>query len=254
MIRKLNFPSIICLLCIMMLSCVPYREVKHFNDVEKVNLSYTNVREQKKIAPFDNLYIRVLSIDEKTAQIFNSQDNSRNSGNNSLISYMVDEKGNIEFPFVGNINVAGITTAEANVKIEKALKEYLSATTAVVVRFVDNKVTLLGEVQRPGQYPFTQDKITIYDALGLAGGFTRFGNHHKVILVREENNKITHYKLDLSNSKIAGTEFFYLLPNDVIVVEPLKAVSYSYLNMTFSTILSTVTTLLAILVFANVKL
>jgi polysaccharide export outer membrane protein len=111
----------------------------------------------------------------------------------------------------------------------------------------------LGEVKQQGVFPFIQDKLNIYEALGLGGGLTQYGDRKKIILIRNEGPKIMHYRLDLSDSKIAGKDYYYILPNDVIVVEPLKALSSSYQNITYTTILSSITTLIAVLLFTNVK-
>jgi polysaccharide export outer membrane protein len=111
----------------------------------------------------------------------------------------------------------------------------------------------MGEVQHQGVYPFIQDKLNIYEALGLGGGLSQYGDRRKIILIRNEGTKIMHYRLDLSDSKIAAKDYYYILPNDVIVVEPLKALSSSYQNITYTTILSSVTTLIAVLLFTNVK-
>lgn len=205
--------------------------------------------------PFDKLYIRVLSIDLQTSQIFNSAEEMRYGGSTAmagLIGYLVDESGNINFPFVGNINVASLTTAQAAAKIQNALSEYVS-NTSIVVKYVDNQVTVLGEVQRQGVYGFTQDKLNIYEAIGLGSGLTRYGDRKNVILMRNEGGKIMHYRLNLSDSKIASRDYYYVLPNDVIVVEPLKAISSSYANITYTTILSSITTLIAILLFTGVN-
>jgi len=141
-----------------------------------------------------------------------------------------------------------LTLAQAASKIQKALSDYVS-NTSVVVKYVDNQVTIMGEVQRQGVFGFSQDKLTIYEALGLGGGITRYGDRKNVILVRNEGEKIMHYRLNLSDSKIASRDYYYIYPNDVIIVEPLKAVSTSYSNVTFTTILSTITTLIAVLYF-----
>ena len=172
------------------------------------------------------------------------------SGTTGLIGYLVDEDGNINFPFVGKIYVASMTTAEAADKIQKALSDYVS-NTSIVVKYVDNQVTVMGEVQRQGVYTFIQDKLNIYEALGLGGGMTRYGDREKIILIRNEDGKITHYRLNLADSKIANKGYYYVMPNDVIVVEPLKAISTSYSNITYTTILSTITTAIAILLFAG---
>ena len=176
----------------------------------------------------------------------------RSGANNVVLGYLIDEKGNVNFPFVGNINVVSLTTAQASEKIQKALNDYVP-NTSVTVKYIDNQITILGEVKQQGVFPFIQDKLNIYEALGLGGGLTQYGDRKKIILIRNEGPKIMHYRLDLSDSKIAGKDYYYILPNDVIVVEPLKALSTSYQNITYTTILSSITTLIAVLLFTNVK-
>lgn len=236
-------------------SCVPTRQLSYFNDINEIEEPTVNPRMQKVIMPFDKLYIRVLSIDLQTAQIFNTSDEMRSGGYGSmsgLIGYLVDENGNINFPFVGDINVQSLTTAQAADKIQKALSDYVS-NTSIIVKYVDNQVTVLGEVNQQGVYSFTQDKLNVYEALGLGGGINRYGDRKNVILVRNESGKVMHYRLNLSDSKIANKDFYYIMPNDVVIVEPLKAVSSSYSNITYTTILSSVTTLIAVLLFTGVK-
>lgn len=232
-------------------SCVPKKHLSYFNDIDELDPGI-NPRTQKMIMPFDKLYIKVLSIDPQTSQIFNATDEVRFAGYaggmGSIVGYLVDEKGDINFPFVGDINVGSLTLAQAASKIQKALSDYVS-NISVVVKYVDNQVTIMGEVQHQGVFGFSQDKLTIYEALGLGGGITRYGDRKNVILVRNEGEKIMHYKLNLSDSKISSRDYYYIYPNDVIIVEPLKAVSTSYPNVTFSTILSTITTIIAVLYF-----
>ena len=246
------YKAIAILVTVSSVSCVPVERLSYFNDINDLTEPGINPRTQKVIMPFDKLYINVLSIDPLTSQIFNSNDEMRYSTDNGIIGYLVDEKGNINFPFVGNINVASLTLAQASVKIQKALNDYVS-NTSIVVKYVDNQVTVVGEVQRQGVYSFSHDKLTIYEALGLGGGLTRYGNRKNIILVRNEGDKIMHYRLNLSDSKIASKEGYYILPNDVIVVEPLSAISSSYANITYTTILSSITTLIAVLLFTNLK-
>jgi polysaccharide export outer membrane protein len=251
---KINLNRSILLLfgiLIFLVSCVPPRQLKYFNDINELDEPAINPRMQKLIMPFDRIYIKVLSIDAQTNQIFNATDEMRMSSygtNSGLLGYLVDESGNVNFPFVGNINVGGLTTSQASDKIQKALSDYVSATTAVSVKYVDNQVTVMGEVNRQGVFNFTQDKLNIYEALGLGGGITRYGDRKNIILMRHEGEKIMYHKLNLSDSKIASRDYYYILPNDVIVVEPLKTVSTSYSNVTYTTILQSITTLISILV------
>lgn len=240
-------------LFIFSVSCVPSRQLKYFNDINEIDEPVVNIRTQKVIMPFDKLFIKVLSIEPQTSLIFNSAEEMRyGNGSTGVIGYIVDESGNINFPFVGNINVTTITTSQAGEKIQKALFDYVGST-SVIVKYIDNQVTVMGEVLRQGVFPFTQDKLTIYEALGLGGGLTRYGDRKNVILIRNEGTKIMHYRLNLSNSKIAGKAYYYILPNDVLIVEPLKAISTSYSNITFTTVLTSITTLIAVLLFTGVK-
>ena len=246
------YKAVFILIMIFAVSCVSKKKLSYFNDINELQEPGVNPRTQKLIMPFDKLYVKVLSIDLQTSQIFNDSQEMMYGSGNSVIGYLVDEAGNINFPFVGNINVGSLTTAQAAEKIHKALSDYVS-NTSIIVKYVDNQVTVMGEVQRQGVFPFTQEKLNIYEALGLGGGLTRYGDRKNIILIRNEGDKILHYRLNLSDSKIAGKDYYYILPNDVIVVEPLKAISSSYSNITFTTVLSSITTLIAIMLFTGVK-
>jgi len=240
------------LLLMVAVSCVPAKKVSYFTDINTLSPG-VNPRTQKTITAFDRLYIKVLSIDPQTSQIFNSSEEMRyGSGNNGVIGYLVDETGNINFPFVGNIKVVSLTTSQAAERIQNALTDYVT-NTSIIVKYIDNQITVIGEVQRQGVYSFTQDKLNIYEAIGLGGGITRYGDRKNIVLIRNQGDKIMHFRLNLSNSMIADNAAYYILPNDVIVVEPLKAVSSSYSNITFTTVLTSITTLIAVLLFTGVK-
>jgi polysaccharide export outer membrane protein len=229
-------------------SCVPTSQLKYFNDIDALQKPIVNPKLQKTILPFDRLYIRVLSIDPQTRQIFDTPDEVRySSAASSVLGYLVDETGNIDFPFIGRVNVGSLSLADAGEKIQTALNEYVPNTT-VIVKFIENQISVLGEIQHQGVFTFSQDKLNIYEALALGGGMTRYGDRKNVILIRQEGEKIMHHRLDLSDSKITNNELYYVLPNDVIVVEPLKSISTSYPNVTYQSILSSITTLVAILV------
>ncbi|MBK8805435.1 MAG: polysaccharide biosynthesis/export family protein [Bacteroidales bacterium] len=232
---------ILCLLILVFFhSCVPYKNLSYFNDFETLT-PITNIKEQKAIQPFDFLYIKVLSTDEKTTKIFNYSESSK-SNDARAMNYMVDEKGNISFPFVGIVNLKDLTLSEAELKIQKVISDYIP-NTALIVRFVENRISIMGEVSRQGEYQFIPDKISIYEALALSGGITKYGNRKKVILIRRENNKINYFKLDLSSSSIAKSKYYDILPGDILIVEPIKSLSYSYSNSFYSTLLTTVSTL-----------
>ena len=166
---------------------------------------------------------------------------------------MVDDDGNISLPFIGNIYVKDLTINEAREKIENALDMYLNDI-SIIVRFVSNKVTVLGEVSLPGQHAFYDEKITVFQAIGFAGGATAFGDLSKVTLVREKDNVIRYYYLDLTKKNIASSEYYYLLPNDILVINPIKAKYRELRDYALSltaTVLTSISALLSIIIITR---
>ena len=207
---------------ILIISCTPTKRLKYVlntgNDYYKNQ--YINDRTEKTIQPYDYLYIKIFSLDERTNSIFNGPNDY--AYQTELLSYTVDGKGNISVPFIGSINVKDLTINEAKEKIEKSLSLYLRDI-SVIVRFVSNKVTILGEVYRPGQYSFFDEKITVFQALGFANGINTYGDKSDITLIREKDNTIKYHYLDLTKKNIAESDFYYLLPNDIIIINPVNA-------------------------------
>lgn len=202
---------------------------------------YVNVRPQKTIQPFDNIYIKVNSIDEKTANIFSNSSRAASESNINLTSYTVNQEGYVNFPFVGEIYVKDMTLNEAQASIEEKVSEYLS-NISISVKFVNNSVSVLGEVRRPGEFDFYRDQITIFQAIGNAGGFTDYGNKEGVILIRESDNRLTYHYLDLTNKDIVSSKYYYLIPNDVIIVKPIRQKFRNLSLVNVPVFLTTVTT------------
>jgi len=227
-------------------SCVSISKLRYLNDIDEINEPIINPREQKLIMPNDRISVSILSIDEKTNQLFNSAKLTPAEAGGAS-GYLVDVQGNINFPFVGKINVRGFTPDQASARIAQALTEYgFNAT--VTVSLIDKHVTVLGEVGGQGVFNFTQDKLNIYEALAMGGGISRFGDRKNVILIRQDGDRIMHHRLDLSDSRIAGKEFYYIQANDIIVVEPLRSTSWFNFNSgNFTTVMSSITTILVLL-------
>src|SRR4030042_4074396 len=128
-----DYAAVVIFISLFVVSCVPTRQLKYFNDINNVKEPVINPRTQKMIMPFDKLFIKVLSIDPQTSQIFNSSEEMRyGSGNNGVIGYLVDDTGNINFPFVGNIKVVSLTTSQAAERIQNALTDYVTNTSIIV--------------------------------------------------------------------------------------------------------------------------
>jgi polysaccharide biosynthesis/export protein len=250
--KLLFFSCLIIFILIFISSCAPVRKLKYVDDsaTGTVKNDFINDRSEKTIQPYDYLYIKIFSLDEKTNNIFNERSYNVT---NELLSYSVDDLGNITLPFIGDINVKDLTINDARIKIEDALSKRLN-NISIIVRYVSNKITILGEVLNPGQHDFYDEKVTIFQALGFAGGTSGYGDLSHVTLLREKDNVIKYYYLDLTKKNIASSEYYYLLPNDILIINPIKAKyrelrDYA-LNIT-GTVLTSISAILSIIVIMS---
>ncbi len=199
----------------------------------------------------DQLYVKIYSVDPKTSKFFQTDfPNLMNPTYLYLNSYAVDEFGFINFSFVDKLYVKGLTLVEVKDLIQKTLNEYFKEAT-VVIKLVNFEVTVLGEVNSPGSFNIYRDYVNLFQALGKAGGIKQFGNVKKVKLVRQTQTGSNMYVLDLTDNKILESPYFYLMPNDVIYVEPLNSKSTAYQTFPYSLIFVSLSTLL---VGANIYL
>ena len=205
----------------------------------------------------DNLYIKVRSLDAKSNDFFNNMGSEARSSNYNdasiyLNSYNVDQNGNIIFPFVGPVQVLGLTVDQTQEKIESVLNKYLKETT-IIVKLVNFNITLVGEVRRPGEYKIYQDKINIFEAVSMAGDISDYGNRNEVKLMRKTDEGTALHIIDLTSENILESPYFYLKPNDVIYVEPLKGKQFAFSTFPYALLFSTITTVIVLLTFLQVK-
>jgi len=208
-----------------------------------------------RIQPNDVLYVQLLTQDPQISAIFNNKGAGvatsniyTNDASYYLYGYTVTDSGSVRLPVLGKVRVVGSTMQEATEIIQLRADEYLKDGVAVV-RLLSYKITLLGEVRKPGVYLNFKDKLTIFEALALAGDFTEFGKRDNVMVVRpgEAGNKT--FRLNLSDKAIMASEGYYLLPNDVVVVEPRKGKMFQLNAPSYALGLSTITTLILLLNF-----
>lgn len=208
-----------------------------------------------KIQPNDVLYVQLLTQDPQISAIFNNKGTGvassnlySNDASYYLYGYTVSDSGEVRLPVLGSIKVAGATVPEATDIIQKRSDDFLKDGLAIV-RLLSYKITVLGEVRKPGVYLNFKDKITVFEALALAGDFTDYGKRDNVLVVRpgEAGNK--SFRLNLSDKSIMASEGYYLLPNDVIVVEPRKGKMWQLNSPTYAFALSTISTMVLILSF-----
>jgi len=202
------------------------------------------------IQPYDNLFIRVVTPDPKWSDMFNTMPAtipsiSLNELSADMLSYSVDDDGSIELPYAGRFIVAGKTLNMIKAELDNALKN-LVADAVVTVKIVNNYVSVIGEVQRPGRYPIYKDRLNIFQALAMAGDLGTYSDRQKIQVIRQtpEGNMVKEFSL--KNRSIIGSQFFYVMPNDVIYAPPIKGRFFQMNAFPYAVILSTITTFVLI--------
>ncbi len=210
-----------------------------------------------QLQPSDVLNIRVIGSDASLSDIFNIQMPQMGGGggggqsNNLMNGYIIGPDGKIKVPLIGEIIVAGLTTQEVETQLEEKLQEKYLTNVTVVARLSSNVVSVLGEVSRPGRFPIYQDKVSVLEALAMSGDLDEFANRKNIKLIRQQGEQLEVVLLDITSKRFFESPFYYLKPNDIIYVEPLKA-KFGRANLPLlGTIFSGVSTTLLILNFLN---
>lgn len=238
---------VIVLLGLMMSSCVSKKEMVYLQDAEGIKALENIVKVEPKIQQGDILSINVSAIDAEAAMPFNLFEAGNTTSVPKPITYLVNSDGEINFPVLGKIKVEGFTTKEITNNLTSSLVAYIQKP-IVNIRLTNFKVTVLGEVKAPGTYPVPNERISILEAIGLAGDLTIQGKRKTVMLVREQNGKRTFVDIDLTSREILNSPYFYLAQNDVIYVEPNKTkINSSAVGTNTSVIISSVSILITLL-------
>ena len=206
---------------ILITGCVSSKKIVYFQESDQIKPQETLANFQPEIQLGDLITIQVSAGEPLSAEIFNLYETPSVVGNPKLLPYLVDADGNINFPVLGKLKVAGFTTQQIGDQITQALTTYLVAP-IVNVRLTNFKVTVMGEVQKPGTYTIPNERITLVEALGLAGDLTIQAKRNTVLLIREKNGKRDFVTVDLTNKALFNSPYYYLVQNDVIYVEPNK--------------------------------
>ena len=223
------------LLPFLLVACQSYKKVPYFQDVEVVNEA--NQQEKlydARIMPKDLLTIVVSCTNPELAIPFNltvasnaslaASTSSNVTTQAALQPYLVDNEGNINFPVLGELKLGGLTKREAEQLILDKLKPYMKETPIVTVRMVNYKISVIGEVARPGTFTISNEKVNLLEALAMAGDMTVYGLRDNVKLIREDaNGKQQIVTLDLNKAETILSPYYWLQQNDIIYVTPNKA-------------------------------
>ena len=221
---------------LLLAGCTSYKKVPYMQDPETVNSYGLEIPlYDAKIMPKDLLSITVNTTDPQAAAPFNlTVQTPMNTGSinmytttqPSLQQYLVNNQGEIDFPVLGRLKVGGLTKNEAEDLIRKGLKTYLKESPIVTVRMANYKISVLGEVTRPGTFTVSNEKVNVLEALAMAGDMTVYGVRDNVKLIREDaQGKRRIVMLDLTRSDLVLSPYFYLQQNDILYVTPNKTVA-----------------------------
>lgn len=214
---------------VIMAGCSSSKHVPYFQNIDEVDLTQSRGLYDARIMPKDQLAITVVTTDPDAARPFNlttaSASGSASASAGSNAGYLVDNDGNIQFPIVGTIHVAGSTKTECEDKIRELIKPYMAATEnpIVTVRMSSYHITVFGEVNGPKVIPVTTEKMNIIEAIAQAGDLTIYGKRDNVLLIREDATGEKHkYRLNLNDANIINSPYYYLQQNDIVYVQPNK--------------------------------
>jgi len=221
--------SILLFIVTLSFSCVSNKKIAYFQDIQSVKqtkLDGAIAFTEPVIQPDDILSINIFTLNQQTGSIINQAASTPALGGNTNSSvvtqntgFLVDKNGDVELSLVGKVKVAGLTTYQARELIrDKASLIYQQPN--VQLRFANFKISVLGEVNTPSTYTLPNEKVTILDALSLAGDLTIYGKRDNIMIIRDNNGKKEMQRLNLNSSEIFNSPFYYLKQNDVIYVEP----------------------------------
>jgi polysaccharide export outer membrane protein len=211
-------------------SCAKSKDYIYFQYINK-NETKTNstTNYDPKFKVDDLLGITVYCNDENSNKLFNlpvltssSYNRGYTNGNPAMSGYLVDKNGDIDFPLTGKIHVAELSRTQTIELIEKKLAEFVNKP-IINISIQNYKITVLGEVKNPGTFLIPNERITILEALGLAGDLTITGKRTNILLIREENNQRSEHRINITSNELLNSEYYYLNQNDVIYIEPNKA-------------------------------
>jgi polysaccharide export outer membrane protein len=253
MIKKI---ALLLLIASALGSCVSKEKIVYMQNISTV-LPSENISYEPSIKPDDLLVVNIFSPTPEAVMRFNllttqtSQSTNVTSGATSMqdpvfYSYLVDINGNIHFPIIGDIKLGGLTKTQALEKLNTELKEYITDPIATI-RITNFKVSVLGEVNSPGEITVVTERITLPEVLSKAGDLTIYGKRDNVLIIREANGQKTFNYVDLTKADFINSPFYYLTQNDIVIVEPNKTkVNSAVIGPNTSVVISAISILITV--------
>lgn len=212
------------LISLILTSCATKKDLYYLQDVDQ--LSINNDFEFLSIQPGDILDIQIKALNPESVLVFQRQSalttQQGQLQNRAIDGYLVGNDGTIGLPLIGTINTTNKNTQTLALDLQDALSPYIKDP-SVNIRILNFRVSILGEVNKPGTFTVLEERISVLQALGLAGDLTINGNRNNILLIRNENGKTENYNIDLTKSEFMQSSFYNLRQNDIIYVRPNNA-------------------------------
>lgn len=213
--NKARFQCVFLIIAVLMTGCIPYKSIVSY---DKSASTFKSPKPIDNYSPLtleagDILQIEVSSIEAEVVQVFSTYQTS---------GYLVSPEGNIDFPMLGTIQVMGKTIEETKAQILAELDKYFVQDPTLNIRLANFKINVNGEVNNPGIFTIPNGKVSVIEAITMAGDFSEFARRDSILVIREKDNMRSFGYLDFNDSKVLNSPYFYLKQNDVIYVKPSK--------------------------------
>jgi polysaccharide biosynthesis/export protein len=248
---------------LLLFSCTSQKKLTYLNNLEETDSTqfYPLNRPDYRIQKQDILYVNITTANTEINEILNqgsgrTSNMFREESSSYIYGYTVSDSGTISLPLIGDVYVYNQTMEEVRINVKKKALEYLKDP-FINIRLLTFKYTVIGEVKAPGSYTNFNNQLTVLEAIGRAGDITDYGDRKKVLVLRPTKEGTYTYRINLQDKNLLQSEGYFLLPNDIVVVEPVNTkifqLNIPVITLVFTTTISTISTLILLISFMNAK-
>ncbi|MEN9907188.1 MAG: hypothetical protein RLZZ540_329 [Bacteroidota bacterium] len=210
---------------LFLFSCTPRKDIVYYQNIDTLSSKEKINSYEIKIQPDDLLSINVTAEDPQAVIPFGGNSDSLGSVASSPstvgASYLVDDEGFINFPVLGKLKVSGLTRSELLKLFENKIAPYVK-NPIIIIRIINFKISVQGEVNATGVFPVKSERVTLIEALSMAGDLTIKGRRDNILIIREIDGVKSYFRVDITKADFINSPFYYLAQNDVVYVEPIK--------------------------------
>lgn len=252
MISKHTKKALLSFILVGLYSCSSGSKITYLQNADGISTEEKSLKYEPTLQPDDLLSIIVSAQNPESTIPFNLPQiqGNYNIGNNQngIKTYLLDNQGEIDFPVIGKIKLGGLVRSEANKKLEILVSDYVK-NPGINLRILNFKISVLGEVSRPGSFSIESERITLLEALGKAGDLTIYGKRSDILIIRENKGVKKYQKVDITKVDFVSSPFYYLGQNDVVIVNPNKTkINSAAVGPNSNVVLSSISLLITIAV------